>query len=259
LNNYLRVLTNFQRRDGFWPAVDRDSGPGVWATAVAVNTLVELSPGERAVRLGIHALLDASPQEAHWLYRLRFRTTDTHVRFDPTKYGWGWVPGTISWVIPTAMALIAVERSRERGFVPAKDLERRLDLGYAMLFDRMCPGGGWNAGNSVVYNIALTPHIDASAIALSALRKHSRNPEVQQSLSWLVSANCPSAYSLAWRILALRSYLGVQPDFRAIIERAREQLIGLLEDPPRSADTATLALSILALRDDTNAFALVPA
>jgi hypothetical protein len=87
LNNHVRVLTNFQRRDGFWPAVDRDSGPGVWATAVAVNTVIELCPSNRALRLGIHALLAANPQEAHWLYRLRFRTMDTHVRFDPKKYG----------------------------------------------------------------------------------------------------------------------------------------------------------------------------
>jgi hypothetical protein len=122
LNAHLRVLTSFQRRNGFWPAVDRDSGPGVWATAVAVSTLLESSPGDRALRLGIHALLDTNPQEAHWLYRLRFRTTDTHVRFDPNKYGWGWVPGTISWVIPTAMALIALEWSRTLDLVPAKDL-----------------------------------------------------------------------------------------------------------------------------------------
>ena len=111
-DHHLRALMSYQRPDGFWPAVDRDSGPGVWATAVAVNTLIELSPGNRALRSGIKALLGAKPQEALWLYRLKFRTIDTRVRFDPSKYGWGWVPGTVSWVIPTAMALIALERSR---------------------------------------------------------------------------------------------------------------------------------------------------
>ncbi|HXR76572.1 MAG TPA: hypothetical protein VN737_11405 [Bryobacteraceae bacterium] len=45
---------SYQRSDGFWPAVDQESGPGVWATAVAVNTLIELSPGNRALRSGIH-------------------------------------------------------------------------------------------------------------------------------------------------------------------------------------------------------------
>jgi len=74
----------------------------------------------------------------------------------------------------------------------------------------------------------------------------------------LVSAVCFSAYSLAWRILALRSYLDIRPDFRAIVEGAREQLISLLEDPVQSAETTTLALAILALKDDLNPFALEP-
>lgn len=30
-------------------------------------------------------LLNANPQEAYWLYRLKFRTIDTHVRFDSTN------------------------------------------------------------------------------------------------------------------------------------------------------------------------------
>jgi hypothetical protein len=255
----VRALMRNQRPDGFWPAVDQDSGPGVWATAVAVNALIELSPGDQAVRSGIHALVNANPQEAHWLYRLKFRLIDTHVRFDPNKFGWGWVPGTISWVIPTSMALIVLQRSRRLNLIRAKNLERRLDLGYAMLFDRMCPGGGWNAGNSVVYEVALAPHIDATAIALAALRNQWGVAELMQSLSWLVGADCSSAFSLAWKILALRSYLDVRPDLRPTVKAAREQLISLLEDPAQFADTTTVALSILALRDDRNPFALEPA
>ncbi len=37
-----------------------------------------------------------------------------------------------------------------------------------MLLDRVCPGGGWNAGNGVVYGVALAPHPDDTAIALLA-------------------------------------------------------------------------------------------
>jgi uncharacterized protein (DUF362 family) len=131
------------------------------------------------------------------------------------------VPGTVSWVIPTVMALIALERGRPLKLVTEEDLERRVHLRYAMLFDRMCPGGGWNAGNSIVYDVALAPHIDASAIALAALRNHWRSTEVMQSQSWLVSAVCSSAYSLAWKILALRSYLDVWPDVRATARSTR--------------------------------------
>jgi hypothetical protein len=90
------------------------------------------------------------------------------------------------------MALIALERSRQRNLVAAKELDRRLDPGYAMLFDRMYPGSGWNAGNSIVYDVALGQHIDASAIAVAALRHYWRTPEVNHSLSWLVSSECSS-------------------------------------------------------------------
>ncbi|HEU0140403.1 MAG TPA: hypothetical protein VFQ79_11845 [Bryobacteraceae bacterium] len=73
-------------------------------------------------------------------------------------------------------------------------------------------GGGWNAGNSVVYGVPLTPHLDTTSLAVAALRFHYHLPEVRQSLSWLLAAKCSSAYSLTWKILALRSYLDVRSD-----------------------------------------------
>ncbi len=256
ISDYVRTLVNYQLRDGFWPAGDSRSTVSLWATAVSVNTLIELSPDNACVRSGLKALLDAKPQEAFWLWRLKFRTADTHVRLDPGKYGWGWVPGTVSWVIPTAMALIALERSRRLNFVPSGELKRRVDLAHAMLLDRMCPGGGWNAGNSVVYDVPLAPHIDATSIAVAGLRFHYHLPEVRQSLSWLLAAQCSSAYSLAWKILALRGYQDVRSDVGPAIEHARDQLGALVEEPAQIADNSTLALSILALNGHPNPFAL---
>jgi hypothetical protein len=188
------------------------------------------------------ALAHSKPHEAFWLWRLKFRTIDAHARFDPNKYGWGWVPGTVSWVIPTAMALIALERSRSLNLIPSNELKRRVDLGHAMLLDRMCPGGGWNAGNSVVY--------------VASLRFHYHLPEVRQSLSWLLATKCSSAYSLAWKILALRSYLDVRSDVAPALAEARDQLVALVQEPAQIADNSTLALSILALNGNTNPFAV---
>jgi hypothetical protein len=125
-----------------------------------------------------------------------------------------------------------------------------------MLLDRMCPGGGWNAGNSVVYGVPLTPHIDATSLAVAALRFQYHLPEVRQSLSWLLGAQCSSAYSLAWKILALRSYLEVRSDVGPALEEARAQLVGLVQEPAQIADNSTLALSILALNGNDNPFAV---
>ena len=72
---------------------------------------LELSPRASALQSATKALAH-STTPAFWLWRLKFRTIDTHVRFDPNKYGWGWVPGPVSWVIPTAVAVTALERSR---------------------------------------------------------------------------------------------------------------------------------------------------
>jgi hypothetical protein len=129
-------------------------------------------------------------------------------------------------------------------------------LGCSMLLDRMCPGGGWNAGNSVVHGVALAPHIDATSIALAGLRFHYHLPEVRQSLSWLLAADCSSAYSLAWKILALQSYVYVRSDARPAIEVAQAKLAVLTQEPEQIAANSTLALSILALGGNPNPFAL---
>jgi hypothetical protein len=88
------VLVNYHGRDGLWPTADQGSTGSVWATAVAVNALIELSPNNGAIRPALQGVLETKPQEAFWLWSLKFGTTDTHVRFDPNKYGWGWVLNT---------------------------------------------------------------------------------------------------------------------------------------------------------------------
>jgi hypothetical protein len=253
---YVGKLLRYQRPDGLWPTTEGGNTGSAWATAIAAITLLELSPSETALYSAAKALVRSKPQEAFWLWRLKFQTSDTHVRFDPNKYGWGWVPGNVSWVMPTAMAVIALKRSLPLNLVSSVDLERRVDLGHAMLLDRMCLGGGWNAGNSVVYGVALMPHIDATSLAIAALRFQHHLPEVRQSLSWLLAARCSSAYSLAWKILALRSYLGVRSDVGLALEEARDELVALVQESAQIADNSTLALAILALDEKSNPFAV---
>jgi hypothetical protein len=111
-------------------------------------------------------------------------------------------PDTVSWVVPTSMALITLERARNKGLIRGRELQNRLRLGTEMLLDRACPGGGWNAGNAVVYGVPLRPHIDATALALAALRSHNYLPIVRNSLTWILNRiDCPSACSLAWVIV----------------------------------------------------------
>lgn len=242
------ALMTRRRSDGLWSMVSDWAGANFWTTAIAVNALMILDAEPKILASSVDALVHSGPLEASWLVRLKFRFSDRQVRFDPTKYGWPWVPDTVSWVVPTSMALITLERARRLGLVGGSEFNNRLRLGTEMLLDRACAGGGWNAGNALVCGVPLRPHIDATAIALAALRPHYEQPIIRNSLTWLLDCiQCPSAYSLAWLILAVAVYREVRSDVTPALAAARDHLAALVGDPKGIRDTSTIALAALAL------------
>src|SRR5438093_3662800 len=198
----INLLLRTQNRDGSWPAFEGDDQEGCWVTALAVMTLRFVQSPTSPVEKALHWLLNNKGREGHWLWKWKFRTVDRRLQVDPGKYGWSWFPGTVSWVIPTAFSLIALKQSLPC-WRPAQ-IATRIQLGTEMLFDRACPGGGWNAGNGIVNDAALTPHIDTTAVALLALAEERTQPAAVQALDWLPEAcvECSSAYSLAWSAFA---------------------------------------------------------
>jgi hypothetical protein len=218
-----------------------------------------MSMGRNArLRPAIDWLIDSKGREASWFWRWKFRNIDTEVRFDPAKYGWAWVPGTTSWVVPTAMSIIALQKVRQADIVAAYAINERIEMGIAMLLDRMCPGGGWNSGNGIAFGVALDPYIDATAIALLALQQH-QHGTVIASLSRLIAglAECPSPYSVAWGGLALplhRSRITVSDPLQEPLGR----LIAAIKADRSTLDRVTLAISALALAavDGDNVFAV---
>lgn len=243
------ILEGFRRRqlaDGRWAPVSAVCSPANWPTALITSTVLQVNPQYPSLPLALSSLVAATPQEASWLWRMKFRVADRNVRFEPSKYGWGWTTGTSSWTLPTAMSVIALSHGRERKLIAGRKVDQRLERAYSMLVDRMCPGGGWNAGNGVVYGVALSPNIEATAIALAALRGHCFEG-MEPSLSFLVSVDCQSAYSLAWKILALHEYAKDRPELRTALEQFRGELELLVEDPRQIEDNSTLALCVLAI------------
>jgi squalene cyclase len=86
-------LLKAQRRDGSWGSFatdDETSG----LTGLALLTLNTLGTFPDAASHAADWLLDAKGREASWIWKWKFRTTDTRVRFDPDKFGWPWDPGT---------------------------------------------------------------------------------------------------------------------------------------------------------------------
>lgn len=235
-----KFLLSMQNPNGSWPAFEGDDREGSWTTSLALLALQGMSVYVPAVDKGRRWLLRSKGRESHWLWKWKFRTTDRHVRFDPDKFGWPWMPETNSWVVPTSFSLLALRQHLQ----PDQEsyARFRIDRGIEMLLDRVCPGGGWNAGNGVVYGEPLAPHPDATAIALLALAGETSNPTVQSSLDWLeeVAHTCTAPWSLAWASMALSAHQRV----------ATALLPSLLQsaDPCSIEDVATLAAVALALQ-----------
>jgi hypothetical protein len=259
LDAALRTLERSQNLDGSWPAFVGDEPLGCWTTALACLALQATGKGAQSISRAAHWLLHAKGREATWFWRWKFQTIDNSVRFDPAKYGWSWVPNTTSWVIPTAFSLIALQQIGAVGLTQEPRLNERISLGIDMLLDRICPGGGWNAGNGVAFGVALAPYIDATAIALLALQSHECEA-VDTSLRWLRVRlpHCLSPYSLAWGVLALAAYERRGREFGDSLEEALSRLTTVITEAGRLLETTTLAISTLALSaiDGDNVFAV---
>ena len=236
----VRFLKKSQLSDGGWPTFQGDS-EAAWTTALALSTLTVLNEISDASDRALRWLLEERGKEGHWFWRWKFKTADRNVQFDPDKYGWPWISGSVSWVIPTAFSIIAIKQFTVCNRSEAS--EQRIHLGVEMLLDRACVDGGWNSGNSIVYGVPLRAHVEATAIALLALQDERRSELIQRSLTWLneEAAIVDSISSLAWCILSLFVY-------QEPVEELKNRLATIMVDGRDIRNNATLATALLALR-----------
>lgn len=197
-------LLKAQLVDGSWPAYPGQPR-GCWVTSVASKALILQCGAESAVGRGRDWLLSEWPAESGLWWRLRQSIHPAGVvHQDSSLIGWNWTPGTASWVEPTAHALLFL-RSLPPASLPSQAAKRRL-LAEDLLFDRMCPGGGWNSGNPLVYGVAGVPRMGPTAWALLALGHCADRAETRKSLGWLegayASIHGAASLALAHRCLA---------------------------------------------------------
>jgi Squalene-hopene cyclase N-terminal domain len=179
-------LVKTQRPDGSWPALPGQP-EGCWVTSVAAHALHRQGESPSAVERARGWLLKAWPAEGTAWWRVRQALFPSRIaRQDTSLRGWNWTPGTASWVEPTAQSLLFLRSQPAAALSPLA--ARRRQLAERLLFDRMCPGGGWNSGNPLVYGVAGIPRIGPTAWALLALRDHSDRSEIQMSVNWLEGA-----------------------------------------------------------------------
>ena len=208
----LQFLRAAQLGDGSWPSTPEEK-TGCWVTSLGCWVLLTAADSSGAATAGINWLCQDWPRDttAWRRFLARFSTQKELHPVNRSYRGWGWTPGTSSWVEPTSFALISLEQASRDQLSP--EASRRRDLATAMLYDRMCPGGGWNCGNPKVYGVAGEPLVIPTVWALIALRHNPTRPENEVSLAWLERsiANLGSAGSLALARICMETYGGKWP------------------------------------------------
>lgn len=179
-----RFLRRTQLPDGSWPC-SGEQNVGCWATSLATWALLKDAQSQTAVTAGLRWICQDWPRADGFItsfMRALGRRNQVTTQ-DDSLQGWGWTPHTASWVEPTAFALIALDQAPQ-GLLP-DGATRRRQFARALLYDRMCPGGGWNCGNPMVYGVPGNPLVEPTAWALLALRDEPNRRENVMSLEWL--------------------------------------------------------------------------
>lgn len=202
-----QFLLGAQLKDGSWPSSPQET-VGSWVTSLACWALLADKNSSKAIASGINWFCEDWPRDSTlWGRLLRRLSSQSHVAAqNDSLRGWGWTPRTSSWVEPTSFALLALQMSP--GELLPRLAGRRQQLGEELLYDRMCPGGGWNCGNPRVYGVAGEPLVIPTAWALLALRKHSDRLENLLSLEWLEKnvSNLHGSGSVALAQICLETY-----------------------------------------------------
>ena len=184
LDRGFQFLREAQLAAGSW-AASPEMTTGCWVTSLACCVLTADASSHDAVAAGLKWLCDDWPRDSAPWRRLLARFSSEHKisAQDDSLRGWGWTPRTSSWVEPTSFALLLLACAPRKAW--PSGAEQRRELARRMLYDRMCPGGGWNCGNPMVYGVGGEPLIVPTVWALLALRDDPNRAEFAMSLDWL--------------------------------------------------------------------------
>jgi hypothetical protein len=211
--------------------ISPDHPEAAWPTSLAVFAWHQ-SPEHRENQARAADFLITSSGR-HWP-----RTADAPSAHDTDIEGWSWIADTHSWAEPTALAMLALKIAGYGGHQRVKEATR-------LLLDRQLPDGGWNYGNTFVYDQELRPMPLSTGIVLNALKDQTSLATIQRSLTYLQSrvVSLPTPRSLGWSLLGLGAW-------RARIESSQASIDACLKNQARygSYDTSSLSLLLVAFK-----------
>jgi hypothetical protein len=199
-----------------------------WPTSLAILAWQNSQRHQDAQNRALSFLLQATGN--HWK-----NDPNAPTAHDTSIKGWPWIGGTHSFVEPTSLALIALD-------IAGRSKHPRFMEGISLLLNRQIPRGGWNYGNTLVYDQELFPFIDTTGVALTALSGHVSKEEVKRSLLFLrtQAPSCRTPLSLGWALFGLGAWGEFPSEGHLWINQA-------LERQEKYGEYGTSLLSILSL------------
>jgi len=199
----LAWLEKGQRGDGGW-APNRSVDRSTWVTAMAVLVLAERT-GAAALPGAYGWLLAQSGRESGYLQRFRDWLLGLSQEQNVSYRGWPWYPGTSSWVTPTALTILALEKGdRSR---PDPRRRERIESGREFLLSRRCSDGGWNHGATRAWGYSSDSYPETTGQALLALAGF-QEQRLEKSLRCAEGhlQTCRSAEGRSWLEMALLAH-----------------------------------------------------
>jgi hypothetical protein len=142
VENACRRLAASQLADGRVPVAEAFD-TAYWPTPLAVLAWKKAARGSAQLESATKFLLETSGLHAP-------REKNAPTGHDTAIRGWSWIENTHSWIEPTCMAILALKATgnSEHG---------RVQEAVRMILDRQLSSGGWNYGNTTVFNQELLP------------------------------------------------------------------------------------------------------
>lgn len=224
-------LQERQLDDGRVPASNATDAPG-WPTGLATLAWITAPPGQAASH---SRHVDAA---VRWLLRTSGAPIPKHPDLfghDTTLRGWPWVRDTHSWIEPTAYAILALRATGRAD-------NDRVREGLRLIWDRAIPGGGWNHGNTRVYQQMLPPFPAPTGIVLAALAGTTRTPAIDAAIQYLTRtlADVRAPITLGWGLIGLTAWNARPPAADAWLAESAARVVS---QRGRSVETALLLLA----------------
>lgn len=219
-------LRRSQMASGGWAA-----GPGVGAESWVGALVALLGPetlGAAEHARALEAVVRGAEQAPTRTELVRRWMLGQKPAAGPPARGWAWVPGTASWLMPTAVSMLALRKY-------GAGTEEMLTAARNYLLARQCADGGWNHGSSRALGYEGASYPETTGLALVALRGE-KGAAVARALAAAErqAIRCQTYEGACWLRLALHVHgreavfappAGARPDQRemalaVIVERS---------------------------------------